>query len=46
MVAVPTTAFKITKGAPKHFTTIGADSGKEHLRFFCGSKFPILVSFV
>ena len=39
MVAVPSTAFKITKGTPKFFTTIGAESGKEHPRFFCGSKF-------
>lgn len=44
MVAVPTSAFKITKGSPKTFTTIGADSGKEHPHFFCGSKFTLLFS--
>jgi hypothetical protein len=39
MVAVPTSAFNITKGTPKSFTTIGNDSGKQHPRFFCESEF-------
>jgi len=37
MVGVPSSAFNVTKGTPKSFTTIGADSGKEHARFFCGN---------